>query len=124
MTDPLGLFGAFAAGLIVARVAGSVLARASREAGHVGAVLAPDQTIAALRRALTATRRVIAERDVSLQEFRQAYEHRAKELDELRDEVRDAVRLTRELRTELIERIHARVREEVGAAANPVSPSG
>ncbi|MEM1262126.1 MAG: hypothetical protein AAGH76_07000 [Pseudomonadota bacterium] len=123
MTDPLGLFGAFAAGLVVARIAGAVLARHAREQGRAGARLAPDQTIAALRRSLTATRQAVAERDSSLAEFRSAYERRAQELDALRDEVRDAVRLTRELRSELIERIHTRIRQEVGAVASSLPPS-
>ena len=112
MLEPMSLLIGLVVGIGAARLAGSLVVRWSRLTPAQTARLAPDQVIAGLRRALRRREREVAEREACLREFRDAYEQRARELDEMRRDVRDAVRLTRELRSELIERVHARVMAE------------
>lgn len=117
MLDPVSLVIGIAAGAAIARLAASLVARSSQLTSSAAARLAPDQVIARLKRALTRARTDIARRDESLSEFRNAYEQRARELDEMRRDVRDAVKLTRDLRAELIEQVHQRVTDEHRQAA-------
>lgn len=84
--------------------------------------LAPVSQIKRLRWLLARQAEMHAETDTRyetvLQEFREAYEIRAGELDTLRTDVRDAVLKTRELREELIDRATEEARLKVLARSS------
>ncbi len=109
----------FAAGLLSARLIGLAYARwclrRSRPGDETDIWVAPARLVRTLARDLEKQTDIfnkeVARRDEMLAEFREAYEQRAKELDDLKTDVRDAVAKTRELREELIERASESVRE-------------
>lgn len=109
----------FAAGLLSARLIGLAYSRwclrRSRPGDETDIWVAPARLVRTLARDLEKQTDIfnkeVARRDEMLAEFREAYEQRAKELDDLKTDVRDAVAKTRELREELIERASESVRE-------------
>ncbi len=103
----LGLLG----GIVLASVVGRLLAiwlERRVSASGSAQVLTPRAQIREVRELLAIevakNARIQAEQATRLDEFKSAYEQRAKEIHRLQDDVRDAVAKTRELREELIER--------------------